>query len=70
MVRGHSIVFYRCLLKQHVRSFTTKILDMLIFQLHLPHVIPNSMQALHALSHLEIIIKLDKRYIVSNVEQQ
>ena len=27
---------------------------MLIFQLHLPHVIPNSMQALHALSHSEI----------------
>ena len=28
---------------------------MLIFQLHLPHVIPNSMQAIHALSHSEII---------------
>ena len=27
---------------------------MLIFQRHLPHVIPNSMQALHALSHSEI----------------
>ena len=27
---------------------------MLIFQLHLPHVIPNSMQALHALNHSEI----------------
>ena len=27
---------------------------MLIFQLHLSHVIPNSMQALHALCHLEI----------------
>ena len=27
---------------------------MLIFQLHLPHVIPNSMQALHSLSHSEI----------------
>jgi len=25
--------------------------EMLIFQLHLPHVIPNSMQALHALNH-------------------
>jgi len=25
--------------------------DILIFQLHLPHVIPNSMQALCALSH-------------------
>ena len=25
--------------------------DMLIFQLHLPHVIPNSMQVLCALSH-------------------
>ena len=30
---------------------------MLIFQLHLPHVIPNSMQALHALSHLEITFR-------------
>ena len=28
--------------------------DMLIFQHHLPHVISNSMQALLALSHLEI----------------
>jgi len=27
---------------------------MLIFQLHLPHVTPNSVQALHALSHSEI----------------
>jgi len=27
---------------------------MLIFQLHLPYVIPNSMQALHTLSHSEI----------------
>ena len=27
---------------------------MLIFQLHLPRVIPNSMQALRALSHSEI----------------
>ena len=27
---------------------------MLIFQHHLPHVIPNSMQALRALSHSEI----------------
>ena len=31
--------------------------DMLIFQLHLPHVIPNSMQALHALSHSEITFR-------------
>ena len=30
--------------------------DILIFKLHLPHVIPNSMQALHALSHLEITV--------------
>ena len=30
---------------------------MLIFQLHLPHVIPNSMQALHALSHSEITFR-------------
>ena len=29
---------------------------MLIFQRHLPHVIPNSMQALRALSHSEIIL--------------
>ena len=31
--------------------------DMLIFQLHLLHVIPNSMQALHALSHSEITFR-------------
>ena len=31
--------------------------DMLIFQRHLPHVIPNSMQALHALSHSEITFR-------------
>ena len=30
---------------------------MLIFQRHLPHVIPNSMQALHALSHSEITFR-------------
>ena len=30
---------------------------MLIFQLHLPHVIPNSMQALHALSHSKITFR-------------
>ena len=30
---------------------------MLIFQLHLPHVIPNSMQALHALSQSEITFR-------------
>jgi len=30
---------------------------MLIFQLHFPHVIPNSMQALCALSHLEITFR-------------
>ena len=34
------------------------ITDMLIFQLHLPHVIPNSMQTLHTLSHSEIKNKL------------
>ena len=38
---------------------------MLIFQLHLPHVIPNSMQALHALSHSEIII-----YAIVDLEAQ
>jgi len=31
--------------------------EKLIFQLHLPHVIPNSMQALHALSHTEITFR-------------
>jgi len=31
-----------------------KMVDMLIFQLHLPHVIINSTQALCALSHLQI----------------
>ena len=31
--------------------------DMLIFQLHFPHVISNSMQALHALSHSEITFR-------------
>ena len=31
--------------------------DMLIFQLRLTHVIPNSMQALHSLSHLEITFR-------------
>ena len=30
---------------------------MLIFQRHLPHVIPNSMQALRALSHSEITFR-------------
>ena len=30
---------------------------MLIFQLHLPHVIPNSMQALCVLSHSEITFR-------------
>ena len=30
---------------------------MLIFQRHLPHVIPNSMQALSALSHSEITFR-------------
>jgi len=30
---------------------------MLLFQLHLPHVIPNSMQALYALSHSEITFR-------------
>ena len=30
---------------------------MLIFQRHLPHVIPNSMQALCALSHSEITFR-------------
>ena len=30
---------------------------MLIFQCHLPHVIPNSMQALRSLSHLEITFR-------------
>ena len=30
---------------------------MLIFQLHLPHVIPNSIQALCALSHSEITFR-------------
>ena len=32
-------------------------MEVLIFQLHLPHVIPNSMQALHALSHSEITFR-------------
>ena len=30
---------------------------MLMFQRHLPHVIPNSMQALRSLSHLEITFR-------------
>ena len=32
-------------------------MGMLIFQLHLPHIIPNSMQALCALSHSEITFR-------------
>ena len=41
---------------------------MLIFQLHLPHVIPNSMQALSALSHSEII-KVGVAYVNIHVSR-
>ena len=41
---------------------------MLIFQLHLPHVIPNSMHALCALSHSEII-KVGVAYVNIHVSR-
>ena len=41
---------------------------MLIFQLHLPHVIPNSMQALCDLSHSEII-KVGVAYVNIHVSR-